>query len=222
MTRKILLVAASWAVVIAALLLSAPSRAADKAEPPVTTAPAADKLPFHGLYIGGLIGHATGQTRDAEGFTFPREGYTVTGLIGYNHRLPGVVVGLEADLGATDVAGSTSAGGFTVTGSSKVLGSIRGRIGRAFGESLLYATGGLAMTNAKLAVETFGANEHNRVNGYVFGAGFETFAFHNVGVRLEALQYRWQDQGFVIGGADTGKLRSHDTHVRVGLIIRLN
>jgi outer membrane immunogenic protein len=223
----------SWPVraalaALAALVLAAPSRAADKAGPAPAVAQAAEpefKAPFHGLYVATVIGHATGTTNDAEGFKFPREGYTASGAIGYNYRVPGMqglVVGAEADIGVTDIRGETNTGGFTVSGSNKILGSLRARAGYTLGHTLLYGTGGLAITNAKLAVETVGSDSANRLNGYVFGGGLETTLIGNLGLRIEYLRYVWKDQAYTIGGADTGKLGSHDDHIRAGLIVRLN
>ena len=206
-----------------AALISVPAFAADKGGPAPAPAVVAEPAPaFHGLYIGGMAGIAAGQIRDAEGFKFPREGYTVSGLIGYNHRLSGVVIGAEIDLGVMDVSGSTSVDGFTIKGSSKVLASARGRIGLPLGHSMLYGTAGLAVTNGKLEVSDIGSNERNRINGYVFGGGIQSYLFGNMGVRLEVLRYQWDDKAFTIADESTGKIKSHDTHVRAGLVFKLN
>ncbi len=207
------------------LAACSPAIAADKGGPaPVVAQGTGETLviPFQGLYIGGAIGHATGALNDTEGFKLPREGYTVSAIAGYNHRLPGIVIGIEADAGLTDVSGSTNAGGFTVSGSSRWLASLRGRIGKTFGHTLLYGTAGVAMTNAKLSAEDVGSDTRDRLNGYVVGAGIEAAIFDNAALRLEYLHYRWADQAYTVGGADTGKLGSHDNAVRAGLIFKLN
>jgi outer membrane immunogenic protein len=214
-------------MLIAALIAisgCAPALAADKAGPPVVAQGPGETLalPFQGLYIGAIVGAAEGSLRDTDGFRLPREGLTASGLIGYNHRLPGIVVGGEADLGVTDISGSQSIDGFTIKGSTKILGSVRGRIGKPIGDSLLYATAGVAVTDGKIAVDGLGSASKNRINGWVYGLGFESFVFGNAGVRLEALRYDWRPAGLTSDTIDTGRLRSHDTHVRAGLIFRLN
>ena len=203
-------------------LFALPAFAADKGGPAAPAVVAEPAPAFHGLYVGAVAGHSAGTLNDAEGFKLPREGYTAGALIGYNHRLPGFVIGGEIDLSVLDVAGSTNAGGFTVSGSSKVLASARARMGIPLGHTLLYGTAGLATTNGKLAVEDVGSNERNRINGWVAGAGIESMLFGNMGVRVEALRFQWDDRSFVIDGQDTGKLRSHDTHVRAGLVFKLH
>jgi outer membrane immunogenic protein len=210
---------------IIAGLIAVPAYAADKGGAPVVAQGAGETLalPFHGLYIGGSVGHATGALNDTEGFKLPREGYTVSALAGYNHRQPaGIILGIEGDIGLTDVTGSTNAAGFTISGSSRWIGSLRGRAGKAFGHTLLYGTFGVAMTNAKLSAEDIGSDTRDRLNGYVVGAGIEAAVFDNMALRLEYLHYRWADQAYTIGGADTGKLGSHDNAVRAGLIFKLN
>ena len=208
---------------IIAGLIAVPAYAADKGGPVVAQGPGETlALPFHGLYIGAALGHATGALNDTEGFKLPREGYTASALAGYNHRIPGLVLGAEADLGLTDVTGSTNAAGFTVSGSSRWIGTIRGRIGKPFGHTLLYGTAGVAMTNAKLAVDGAGSDTRDRINGYVVGAGIEAAIFDNAALRLEYLHFRWGDAADTVGGADTGKLGSDDNAVRAGLIFKLN
>ena len=210
-----------------AVVLASPAIAADKGGPASAAAPAPAvemAAPFQGLYIGALVGHTAGSINDAEGFKIPREGYTATGVLGYNHRaLHGVVVGLEGDFGLTDVSGATNAGGgFTVRGSNKFNTSLRARLGFVpLSHTMLYATGGVALTNAKLAVDDIGSQEKN-TKGYVFGGGLESCVFGNMCVRGEVLRYQWLDQAYTIGGADTGKLGSHDTVARAGLVFKLN
>ena len=70
---------------IIAGLIAVPAYAADKGGPVVAQGPGETlALPFHGLYIGAALGHATGALNDTEGFKLPREGYTASALAGYN------------------------------------------------------------------------------------------------------------------------------------------
>lgn len=205
--------------IAAAVIGGTVAHAADKAGPAsvASVQAAGETLPFHGLYIGGAVGAASGAFKDSDGFKVPREGLTASAIVGYNHRLPGIVLGIEGDIGVTDVRGSTSIDGFRIEGSSKALGSVRARVGRVFGDLMVYATGGVAMTNAKLS-DGIDSVEKNRINGLVYGLGAESFLFGNVGIRLEALRYDWD--AFRPSGLDD-KVHSHDTHVRAALIVRM-
>lgn len=213
-----------------ALLTSGAAYAADKGGPAPAHAPATSVElinPWQGLYGGGYLGHSAGTLNDAEGFKLPREGYSAGGLIGYNHALQGIVIGLEADLGVADISGETNAVGFTVRGSNKALGSLRARIGRPFGGSLMpYVTAGFALQTGKLSVHdltTKLSSSEENTRGYVFGGGVEVFPFSsNLGLRLEALRYQWVGQTYRIEDEASPKLNSHDTQVRAAVVVRLN
>lgn len=217
-------------IALLAALTSSAAYSADKGGPATAPAPATTVelvSPWQGLYVGGYLGHSAGTLNDAQGFKIPREGYNGGGLIGYNHALPGVVLGIEADLGVTDISGETNAAGFTVRGSNKALGSLRARIGRPFGGSLMpYVTAGLALQTGKLSVhnlDTTLTSADKNTKGYVFGGGVEMFPFaSNLGLRIEALRYNWVGQTYRIEDETSPKLNSHDTQVRAAVIVRLN
>ena len=93
-------------------------------------------------------------------------GFTGGGQIGYNNQFDSLVFGIEADLQYTGLSG-TRAGAvfippagcpnvdtFTQSMESKWLGTLRGRLGVAFGSLLPYATGGLAI--ARVSYSDFG------------------------------------------------------------------
>ena len=209
---------------LASVAFTGLAQAADKAGPAEATAPvpqaAAAPLPFQGLYVGITAAHSTGTLKASDGFKLPREGYSGGGFVGYNHRLPGLVIGGEADLALTDIVGTASVEGITVKASSRYLGSARLRVGYPLGHTLIYATGGLALTNGKLSVTSIGADSGN-TRGLVYGAGLEAMLLGNLGIRLEALRYEWDTRSYDFGGNDSAKLGAHDTHVRVGLIVKL-
>jgi outer membrane immunogenic protein len=206
-------------------VLVAPSFAADKGAPAAATVAPTQPENFNGPYIALLAGHSAGLIKDDTGFTSPRDGYSASAALGYNYRLPGtngIVVGGEADIGVGDIAGTTNPGGFVIKGSSKWLGSVRGRVGHNAGSTMIYATGGVAMSNGRVAVEGVGAADSDRVKGWVYGAGLETFIFGPLGVRLEWLRYDWRGTTFSSDSfGDTPKLKSHDDHIRLGVLVRM-
>lgn len=116
----------------------------------VAELPAASSYNWSGAYIGV---HAGGGW-DHVDFDFlpapdPANHSGSGGLgglqVGYNLQTDNIVYGVEADISAAGINGSTACPNATFTCGSKVsmLGSVRGRLGLAMDNLLIYGTGGL-------------------------------------------------------------------------------
>lgn len=192
----------------------------DKAPP--QTAPG-----WTGFYLGGHIGYATGasdwvaRTTAAPGLPLsgsvdlfnPYDAFKGTGSFtgglqaGYSYMFPShVVAGIEADLSPPNTVGGTQGLSSPVIGqadySDKVLdsGTVRGRIGYAFGDWLAYGTAGFAWTYDQLtrtriagAPAGGGASQGTAESaflwrlGWAAGAGVEVPIAANWTARLEYL-----------------------------------
>jgi opacity protein-like surface antigen len=139
---------------------------------PVYKAPAiAPIYDWNGFYVGGHFGWGWGHDdnegflRDAQGpfpagdpqggFPFNLSGVMGGGQIGFNYTAwPHIVLGIEADLSAANIKNTTSKTTFfgTAVQDTKVdaLGTVRGRIGYAFNEWLVYGTGGVAWVHGNI------------------------------------------------------------------------
>jgi len=164
----------------AVLALATGARAADlpsRAPPPVYVPPA-PIFTWTGVYIGGQVGYAWGQSN----FNFSDElgdfaalGNNVDGVIGgahvgYNLQLSQFVIGLEGDVDGTSLSRSRSQslvlgslpGEIDINVRHNIEGSIRGRVGYAWDRVLVYATGGAAFggfnANASANFATFVPN----------------------------------------------------------------
>ena len=112
--------------------------------------------------------------------------------IGANHQFGAIVVGLEADAQGGNITDSTPrvittpylvAGGTAAMASKSSVnwfGTVRGRLGFAFGQTLIYGTGGLAWGEVKHSMvwddsNLFRAFDHNDTMriGWVAGGGIE-------------------------------------------------
>lgn len=115
------------------------------------------------------------------------------GTVGYNHQAGNWVIGAEADFGSnggtrsattTTVYPCCAPTSFTVTQSVKTrwLFTARPRLGYAWGNTMAYVTGGLALTDLNyqaLFTDTFAtAHENGGINktvtGWTGGGGFES------------------------------------------------
>jgi outer membrane immunogenic protein len=118
--------------------------------------------------------------------SFNVNGFLFGATLGANFQTGQWVLGLEGDFDWSDITGSSSVAGCTAIGapvgsacqtkSANWLSTGRGRVGYAFDRILLYATGGLALTNVQLALTQPAVSDSNVEGGWTAGAGIE-FAF---------------------------------------------
>ena len=262
MLKKIVLSSASLlAFTAAAAAADLPSRMA----PPVYAPAPLPTFTWTGGYFGLNVGYAfdhAGSFRTSPavaGFAtrtanVSSDGFTGGGQIGYNYQFGagnGVVVGLEADAAYTDLdrtravayglGGGALAGTVTTYRSGlDYLGTVRGRVGYAFNQFLIYGTGGFAYggVDNRVAVQfapgglvVAGGRRNGMETGFAYGGGVEyalpTGSFLNffkssaVTMKAEYLHYDLGHSNIALNsfGANAGSTRvSNDGDlVRVGL-----
>ncbi|RTE92573.1 MULTISPECIES: outer membrane protein [Bradyrhizobium] len=156
--------------------LAAPASAADLAARPYTKAPVA---PLASVYnwTGFYLGIVGGGAWEASSGDPKMQGGFVGGTAGYNWQTGNVVFGIEADGAWADVNASATALGVTVASKTDALGTVRGRIGWAVNNILLYGTGGYAWIDNKITVSALGASVSDSKwhSGWTVGAGVEAF-----------------------------------------------
>ena len=173
--------------------------------------------------------------------TLNRGGFTMGGELGYNWQIGWLVLGVETDIGG--VTGSTrsnSLGLINGTGSGPgvffpfaltqradngLYGTTRGRLGVAFGQALIYGTGGVAYTSGSYSfVYADGlfpaagfASTNNKI-GYVVGGGVEYALNNNVSVKGEFLYTQYgkvTTSGLIVNTAVTD-LHQHLRDISAG------
>jgi high affinity Mn2+ porin len=202
-----------------AILFTGAATAADLAYKAPPTPPSA-AYDWTGFYVGGHMGYASGNsnwTAASGGAVIDRgslnllqsyDGFNQGGSwfdglqAGYNYMLPNrVVVGTEADVSFAafpNYSGNNIGNTINVLNGTErysdnvfVSGTVRGRIGYAPGNWLLYATGGLAWTYEKFTLtdNVSGATDsssHQRL-GWAVGGGVEGPLIPNWTIRAEYL-----------------------------------
>lgn len=177
--------------------LSGFAQAADVIEP------MPEALDWSGFYIGAQIGYGWGdfgvEIIDSEdGWDGDIDGILGGVHAGYNVQIDQFVLGLEADIEASDMDGSDKLEPFEQdeeTVEINFLGSIRARAGLAFDNVLVYATGGLAGADATFTSDILlGGTSDNDVTfwGYTVGGGLEVALSKSLSARVE---YRYTDFG---------------------------
>ena len=168
--------------------------------------PAAPIVSWTGFYAGGQIGYARGSDITKEYVT---ASMTYVGLqnrlrpdgvlggfhVGANYQYDNFVAGLEGDFELTSVSGGFidppaapfNPGGLAST-QIRNQGSVRGRLGYAFGPALLYGTGGFAAASFRSNYWNWagtGESFSRTLTGFTVGGGVEYLLTTNVSARLE-------------------------------------
>ena len=117
---------------------------------------------------------------------------------GYNWQSGPIVFGVEGDLEATGADDRFAPWKF----SNPWFGTVRGRVGYAFNNILLYGTGGLAF--GELRGEAFGLSESYTNAGWTAGVGAEFGLAQNWSVKVEYLYVDLSDSRFNITGVQNG------------------
>jgi outer membrane immunogenic protein len=221
--KRLLLAGAAFAALIAG-----PAMAADLGAPvyraPAVYVPVSSWTGFYAGFNGGY-GWSNPSTTATPFQNFPGlavippfafsqnvNGAVFGGQLGYNYQIANWVVGVEGDfdwaginnasssLAISPGSGGTATDGFMAHQNIRWLASIRGRLGYAWGPSLLYVTGGaawderdnnlLVSTNTNVAGAAASAASFSTTkSGWVIGAGYEWMITPKWIVRGEYLHY---------------------------------
>jgi outer membrane immunogenic protein len=182
-----------------AVSMASPSLAADLPRPaykaPMYVAP---YFSWTGFYVGINGGYGWGKSSwNSVGFggtgDFTIKGPMIGGTVGYNLQTGAWVWGLEADLDASWIKGTTTVGCGApgCETSNKWLGTGRGRIGYAWDRFLPYITGGAAYGDIKMTNGGAGSETKSKF-GWTAGAGVE-YAF--LGAWSAKAEYLYVDLG---------------------------
>jgi len=152
-----------------------------------------------GWYIGAHAGAAWQQTQanSSDGYcvgcTFSKTGFIGGGQIGYNWQHGNFVFGLEGDISGLTGKNSFNAAGYSVLSSQiRWLSTVRGRFGLAVGDTMAYATAGVAIGGVRSDYRfdggsyTIASANKTRV-GWTVGGGVEHMLNRNWTIGLEGL-----------------------------------
>ena len=172
-----------------------------------------------GPYVGASLGWGWGNftTRSTPTGKFENDANGILGGLygGYNFMFtPNILTGVEGTFDFTNLDDSSTVGGVNVKTGSDWNSTIRGRLGYAFDNFLIYGTGGLAL--ADLDVKAGGAKDSTVALGWTLGAGVESAVSKNVTVRLDYAYENFGQEKFNLGGT-TYKTDLDNNVVRAGI-----
>jgi outer membrane immunogenic protein len=182
-----------------------------------------------GAYFGADIGYGVARLTDGAFSTISMEkakGFLGGVRAGYNYQSGVLVLGIEGDYDAARLHSSKDfshlAPGAAIAMDVKGLGSLRGRIGYAFGSNLLiFGSFGYGMSSAKLTGSIKGVTTGNssaRESGIVAGGGFDYKLTDSISIRNDLSHYFFK--GTFDG--DTSSTRVGTTVYRLGMSYHFN
>lgn len=198
-----------------------------RAEPVVAAPVAAPAVPARRDWTGGYaglsltLGAASHNHAPAPAFWPNGNGPGLGVLGGFNWQTGATVFGLEAHLGMGRIRGSstTAVQGATITTNLNQLASLRGRVGFAQGDTLFFASAGLATGQVAHSAGALGS-ESRRVNGWVAGIGFETALGAGVNLRGDLEHYRFNRTTFTTAGLNFPGVRTSANVARLSVVYR--
>ncbi len=162
---------------------------------PQYAAPPPPSFIWSGPYVGVNLGYQWGDISNN-----PTKPSGIAGGIqaGYNWQINNFVLGAEADInlsGADDVFAPWKF-------SNPWFGTVRGRLGYAVNNFMVYGTGGLAYGGVE--AQNFGLSETRTQVGWTVGAGAEVGLTQNWSVKLEYLYMSFAERNYSVTGVNNG------------------
>jgi high affinity Mn2+ porin len=221
-------------IALGSLAFSASATGADLSAP--KTSFAAPLYNWTGFYVGAHVGYGGGSL-GPETNPLPLQGvflpHSVLGLMGgyqagYNFQLPNrVVLGLETDISFVAPIDQPAITPQPFNTTFDHIGSVRGRIGYAFGPVLPYATGGLAWGRTVVDIndsrlDVIDQKSHLQY-GWVAGAGIEYAISGNWTGKIEYNAIDLGARNFTLDGPAASSMRVDPMLrvVKLGLNYRL-
>jgi outer membrane immunogenic protein len=183
----------------------APATAADLAKRPYTKAPAAAIAinNWTGFYVGAMGGYAQENTSGANEIS----GGFAGGTLGYNWQTGNFVLGVEADGAWADVGARVGNPAIAAVETRiRSMGTVRGRVGYAFDQVLVYGTGGYAWADNRITLSALNVSisDSQLHSGWTVGAGVEVMFAPKWSVKAEYLYRSFDSQTYFAGIAPPG------------------
>jgi outer membrane immunogenic protein len=190
----------------------APAIAADLPARTYTKAPAAAVAinNWTGFYLGAMGGYAQ---ENSDGLGSLSGGFA-GGTVGYNWQMGNLVLGIEADAAWADVGATFG----VVESRIRDMGTVRGRVGYAFDQVLIYGTGGYAWADNRLSIA--GLSDSKVHSGWTLGAGVEVMFAPKWSVKAEYLYRSFEGETYFagiapLGGINPGSINLNSVQVGV-------
>jgi len=185
-------------------IVSLPALGADLAvKPPVyKAAPVSPVANWNGWYVGGHVGYLWGETTVWEDGVLEEKNAKTNGFVGglltgFNWQRDAWVFGLEGDFGWTNAHGNGASAPVNHY-DFRWTSHIRGRVGYAFDNVLVFVAGGVALTDFDFSQTGISMVCGGIYTGWSIGGGFDVAFVRNWVARLEYLHDDFGSKNYVM------------------------
>ena len=170
-----------------------------------------------GFYLGVGGGYGATTTEDLD-----MKGGFAGGQVGYNFQTGNLVLGVEGDFHWANIERTIGVGIADASATIQSFGTVRGRVGFAADQFMLYGTGGVAFANNKLSagVPGFTLSDAQWHVGWTAGAGVEVAFNRNWSGKVEYLYSGFSSADYFNGTIASGEVEL--STVKVGVNYRFN
>jgi outer membrane immunogenic protein len=181
---------------------------------------------WSGLYAGLHGGFSSGtiHVNDPGLGDIANRGWFGGAHVGYLAQRGALVFGVEGDFDLSRASGrKIFASGLDAMSDRNWTSSVRGRLGYAFGNAMIYGTAGAALAEHEVTVASRGLQTSGKTlfPGFVVGGGLDWKVMNNISLRGEVLHYRFGARNMDVGGA-TLPTKMDETVVRAGVSYHFN
>lgn len=172
---------------------------------------------WSGLYLGGHIGGTFADVEDeydfntvrSASFSFDADGFVGGVQGGYNIQSGSLVLGIEADISFGSIEGTGLCNGSTTpacgtgTGTNPSadidwVSTVRGRVGVAMDQILLFATAGVGFADASVVDPAQRGSDSHTHTGFVAGGGVEWMMSPNISLRADYLYGNYETISYAL------------------------
>ena len=149
------------------------------------------------------------------------DGAAIGGKIGYDKQLGNVVVGIVTDA-QYSFADGDGRGGFANTFDTDLnyYGTVRGRLGYAFGRWMVYGTAGYAYGELEIDNNLTGASSSQTLSGWAYGGGLEYVWNKDITLRAGYWKLDFDEERFTSLGATNNEIEAKMDVFDFGLVHR--
>jgi outer membrane immunogenic protein len=149
------------------------------------------------------------------------EGFRAGGEVGYDWQRGSFLFGVVGDATYSWIEGDGRGAGIGQFASDlNYMGTLRGRLGVAFGRVMLYGTGGWAFGKLEVTDQLAGVSDSNALSGWAAGGGLEYVWNQSITLRAEYIHLDYGTETYTSLPAGAQDVSAEMGVINLGLVTR--